>query len=246
VPRFTAAWGRDPWRVQFSAYTAFRAPTLNELFRGFRAGDTITRANESLLPERVRGADVTALRTTHRTSARVTAFAAWLDDPIANVTVTVMPSLIVRERRNAGRLRSLGVEAEATWRARTWLDVFTTLVATDAVFAQGPEPALEGNRVPQVPRWQARVGGRVALATGTDATLEVRYVGDRYEDDLNALPLGSATTVDALVAQRLWRGLQVFAAIENLFDEGYLLGRTPLPAIGAPRSVRVGLRWAMW
>ena len=244
VPRLTAGWGRGPWRLQVAAHTAFRAPTLNELFRGFRVGDTITRANAALLPERARGFDVTALRGSARASLRVTGFSTWLDDPIVNVTVSASPALIVRERRNAGQLRSNGLEAEGKWRAADGVELFATAVLTDAVFSRGPEPALDGRRVPQVPRSQFGAGGRLSWQTGTEATIEVRYHGPRYEDDLNALPLGSATTVDALVAQRLRATVQVFAAFENLLGAEYLVGRTPLPTVGAPHSARVGVRWS--
>jgi outer membrane cobalamin receptor len=244
VPRLTAGWALDPWRLQLAAYTAFRAPTLNELFRGFRVGDTITRANPGLLPERARGFDVTALRSSGRASLRATVFSMWLDDPIVNVTVSATPALIVRERRNAGQLHSRGLEAEGKWRAAAGVELFATLVFTDARFSDGPEPALDGKRVPQVPRSQFGAGARLSWQSGTAATLEVRHYGERYEDDLNALPLGRVTTVDALLAQRVHAGVQVFAAFENLLAAEYLVGRTPLPTIGVGPSARVGIRWS--
>ena len=40
--------------VRASAYGGFRAPTLNELYRGFRSGNTQTNPNEALGPERER------------------------------------------------------------------------------------------------------------------------------------------------------------------------------------------------
>ena len=39
------------------ATRAFRAPTLNELFRDFRAGGTLTNANDQLQPERLTAAE---------------------------------------------------------------------------------------------------------------------------------------------------------------------------------------------
>ena len=117
--------------------------------------------------------------------------------------------------------------------------------ATDAVFSGGPEPGLEGKRVPQIPRYQVGGGARVTLQRGTDATVEVRHFGDRYEDDLNLFPLGRTTVVDALLAQRVGRGFQLFVAVENLLNETYLVGRTPLPTIGTPRAMRAGLRWML-
>ena len=52
------ALGRGMLRARGSVYRAFRAPTLNELFRDFRAGNTETRSNPALLPETLFGAEV--------------------------------------------------------------------------------------------------------------------------------------------------------------------------------------------
>src|SRR5262249_51648904 len=40
-----------------SAYGAFRAPTLNELYRPFQVGTILTAANDALGPETLRGAE---------------------------------------------------------------------------------------------------------------------------------------------------------------------------------------------
>ena len=47
----------DLLRVRASAYTGFRVPTLNELYRPFRVGNDITEANASLRPERLYGGE---------------------------------------------------------------------------------------------------------------------------------------------------------------------------------------------
>ena len=44
-----------------SGYGAFRAPTLNELYRSFRLGDTLTLANPALSAERLQGGEAGAL-----------------------------------------------------------------------------------------------------------------------------------------------------------------------------------------
>ena len=44
--------------VSASAYRAFRAPTLNELYRNFRVGNVVTNANAALRAERLTGGDV--------------------------------------------------------------------------------------------------------------------------------------------------------------------------------------------
>ena len=44
-------------RLRSAAYLGWRLPTLNELFRPFRAGADATAANADLDPERLRGAE---------------------------------------------------------------------------------------------------------------------------------------------------------------------------------------------
>jgi hypothetical protein len=49
--------------------------------------------------------------------------------------------------------------------------------------------------------------------------------------------------VQFLAQRRLGRGFSGLVAVENLLDKEYLAGFTPEPVIGAPRLVRVGLKW---
>ena len=99
-----------------SAYKGFRAPTLNELYRGFRAGNTQTNPNEALAPERLTGGDGGVLATRGRLSARVTGFWNVLDDVITNVTLSTTPQLITKQRANADKMRTAGVEFETAVR----------------------------------------------------------------------------------------------------------------------------------
>src|SRR5437899_2991399 len=71
-----------------AGYGAFRGPTLNELYRSFRVGDTLTRANESLTAERLAGGEAGAHWTgaAGRLRARATVFSSDVRDPVANVT----------------------------------------------------------------------------------------------------------------------------------------------------------------
>jgi hypothetical protein len=43
---------RRAWRARASGYRAFRAPTLNEMYREFRVGNAVTLANAALGPKR--------------------------------------------------------------------------------------------------------------------------------------------------------------------------------------------------
>ncbi|HEY8231576.1 MAG TPA: TonB-dependent receptor [Vicinamibacteria bacterium] len=224
-----------------SGYGAFRAPTLNELYRSFRVGDTLTLANAALAPERLWGGEAGALVTHGRHTLRVTAFSADVTDAVANVTVATAPGLITRERQNVGRTRSRGLEAEADLRLSDRAVVTAGYALTDARVVSFPaDPSLEGRRVPQVPKHQAtlqaRYEGRLRLG------LQLRLTGDAWEDDRNELELASAAQLDLFAGYSLSPSVLVFAAAENVTDAEIVAARTPVPGLAAPRQLRAGLR----
>lgn len=237
------ATGRWAWTA--SAYGGFRAPTLNELYRAFRVGDVVTQANDELRAERLTGAETGALYNAPRgrLTARGTLFWMEVDRTIANVTVSVEPGLITRQRRNLGRTRSRGVEAELTARAGHRWTLSAGYLFSDARVASAPaEPGLEGLRLPQVPRHQ--LTGQIRFDDPRLATvgLQARWIGGQFDDDQNRFRLGSFAAVDAIVSRSLGGGLSAFAAAENLFDERYEIGRTPVRTLGPPRLLRLGFR----
>jgi len=224
-----------------SGYGAFRAPTLNELYRSFRVGDTLTLANAALAPERLWGGEAGALATHGRHTLRVTAFSAEVTDAVANVTIATAPGLITRERQNVGRTRSRGLEAEADLRLSDRAVVSAGYALTDARVVSFPaDPTLEGRRVPQVPKHQAtlqaRYEGRLRLG------LQLRLTGDAWEDDRNELELASAAQLDLFAGYALSPSVLVFAAAENVTDAEIVAARTPVPGLAAPRQLRAGLR----
>ncbi|MCI0419020.1 MAG: TonB-dependent receptor, partial [Acidobacteria bacterium] len=48
---------REQFTLRGSYYHSFRAPTLNELYRGFRVGSVVTNPNDQLGPEKLKGAE---------------------------------------------------------------------------------------------------------------------------------------------------------------------------------------------
>ncbi len=224
-----------------SGYGAFRAPTLNELYRSFRVGDTVTLANPALEPERLRGAEAGVLVTRGRHTLRLTAFSAEVRDAVANVTLSSAPGLVTRERQNVGRARSRGLEAEADLRLGARAFVTAGYALTDARVASFPaEPSLEGKRLPQVPRHQATLQARYEsrLRLG----LPARVTSAAWEDDRNELELDAAAQLDLFAGFALTRSVLLFAAAENVTDAEIVAGRTPVPTLAAPRQLRAGIR----
>ena len=224
-----------------SGYGSFRAPTLNELYRSFRVGSVVTLANESLGAERLWGGEASGRWSAGPVALRVTGFDAVVRDPVANVTVEVAPGLITRRRENLGRLRSRGVEAEAEARLGRRGVVTAGYVLTSArVSSFSADPSLEGRHVPQVPRHQAVLQAR--YESDWTLGLQVRWTGKAFDDDRNDLVLDPAFVVDVLASRALGRGVELFAAAENLFDARVIVGRTPVPTLGPPRLIRGGVR----
>ena len=75
-----------------SVYRAFRAPTLNELYRSFRVGGTLTLNNPLLNAERLTGAEagVNVTGWDRKLDFRGTFFWSDIVDPVENVTIATI------------------------------------------------------------------------------------------------------------------------------------------------------------
>jgi outer membrane receptor protein involved in Fe transport len=235
----------EQFSLRASAYRAFRAPTLNELYRGFRVGDTLTNANANLVAERLTGGETGMTWTpNNRVNARVTGYWTEIINPISNFTLSVTPALITRERRNLGRTRSRGVETEADFNVSTYWRISAGYLFADAVVRRAPQDVtLEGLWIPQVPRHQFTLQTVYSNPRYLTAAMQFRASGKQFDDDRNLLPLGRFAVFDVTVSRPLVRYVEAFIAVQNLFDERYAVARTPLESLGMPRMVRGGLRF---
>jgi outer membrane receptor protein involved in Fe transport len=243
-PRASVTWRVGTGvSVHGAVYRAYRTPTLNELHRGFRVGNIVTNANPLLEPERLTGVEGGVLVTGGRHSTRLTVFYNLLDDAIANITQSVIPGLITRQRENADQVRAMGMEIETDFRVTADLTATALAVVTSSIFRDTPkQPAIEGNRIPQVPEYQ--FGGGLTYQAPYEFTLagQFRVSGEAFDDDQNQLELDEFAVVDASVSRPLTERMQAYLAVENLFDTEYDTGRTPVRTIGWPQTFRGGVR----
>ena len=227
-PRLSVLWRANPvLALSASAYHAFRAPTLNELHRGFRVGNVITQPNPDLRSETLTGYELGA----RFRNVRLTLFSMHVDDTIANVTIAQTPTLITRQRRNLGETRSRGAELDAEWMLRDWRASASWLFVDARV--------VGGKRVPQVPRHQA-----TAQVTWRRLGAQARWSAMQFDDDLNQLPLASYFVADVFASHPIGGGVEVTGAIENVFDHDVEVSATPVVTLGQPRAIRIGLRYA--
>ena len=220
-----------------AAYRAFRAPTLNELYRAFRVGNVQTLANESLGPERLSAFELGA----RSGPVRLTTFSMTTEDTIANVTLASTPSLITRQRRNLGSSRSRGAELDTEeWVLRRWRFSAGYLFC-DAVVTSGN---LAGKRLPQVPRSSATMQLALNIAKGS-AGIQARWSSRQFDDDLNQFALGSYVVADLFASHRLTRHFEATLAVENVSDRQVGVSATPVLTRAAPRTLRLGFRYTL-
>jgi outer membrane receptor protein involved in Fe transport len=228
-----------------TGYRSFRAPRLNELYRAFRLGNVLTLANPELTAERLTGVDAGAGFDADRLHARATFFFARVTNPVANVTLNVTPGLITRQRENVGALESKGLQLTASadlhrdWRLRTDYQF-----ADSTITRFGPNPALVGNRVPQVPQHSFASSLSFQLGAWT-AVVNGRLTSQQFDDDLNLFDLGGASSFDVYGSRRWNDHVETFVAAENLLDQRDLIARTPTPNLSLPFSARAGIRFTI-
>jgi iron complex outermembrane recepter protein len=233
-PRVGVVWrAAEQVTLRSSGYRGFRAPTLNELYRPFRVGNIETRANEDLDEEHLWGGEAGAeIHPGVGWLFRLNGFWNSLENAVSNTTLSVSPGEIIRQRTNLGGIVARGLELEAILpRDRYALRVGYLYSAN----------RVKGSllHVPQAPRHHGFVAadyeGAVLL------TLEGRWVGHQFEDDLNLLGLGSYPVFSVSARRRLRDNLSVFLGVENALDRRYAVGRTPVEQLGQPRLLHAGI-----
>ena len=240
--------------LRSAAYLGWRMPTLNELFRPFRAGADATAANPNLKPERLAGAEVGAEFDRGGLRLSGTAFINRLSDAIANVTLGEGPGSFpgvgfvgaggtYGQRQNIGVVKVRGIEASADWTAGPW-SLGAGLSLTNArVEDHGAAEQLNGLRPAETPAVAATLSGGWQKS-GRSFEVIVRRVGAQFDDDLNSVRLKGSTTVDASAAWPLGRRVQLIARGENLTDALVEAGINADQSIerATPRTLWLGVR----
>ncbi|MBZ5547842.1 MAG: TonB-dependent receptor [Acidobacteriia bacterium] len=246
-----------------SGYRAFRAPTLNELYRSFRQGNAVTNGNPTLHAERLTGVEAGVRQSllSDRLNLRTTFFWNDITDAIVNVTLSQTPPPILRKKENVARTLSTGLNLDGEFRISNTLQLAGGYQFAHAVvssYTPDPSvivlnPSLVGNWVPEVPHQQFTLQARYVHPKIITATVQGTFVGQQFDDDLNTFLLKRFFTVDLYLGRSLGHGLEVFAASENVFNQRYYTALTPVPvpppapppvpSLGPPVLARIGLRY---
>ncbi|APL95479.1 TonB-dependent receptor [Sphingobium indicum] len=232
----------DALALRGAAYSGFRLPTLNELYRPFVVFPITTLANAALTPEKLKGveAGIDVSPVTGLTLS-ATGFINRLDDAIANVTLINRTN--TRERQNVDHITAKGIELTAIGRVSDFLLSASYAYSHSTVHAPGE--GFDGLTPAQSPRHAASATLAWEPKQGPALSATLRYVGKQYEDDLQKDVLPHALTVDAVARLPLGHGVTLVARGENLFDEEVITRNAGGSIdLGTPRTLWIGFRFA--
>jgi vitamin B12 transporter len=240
--------------LRSAAYLGWRMPTLNELFRPFRAGADATAANPDLDPERLAGTEAGIEYANGPVRLSVTGFVNRLSDAIANVTMAQGPGNFpqvgfvgaagaFRQRQNVDAVNVRGVEASAEWTKGPWALRAGASITRARLKASGAAAPLDGLRPAQTPKFAGSLSASWEQ-DGKVAALVLRRVGGQFDDDTNTRVLKGATTLDAFASWPIGRTLQLVARAENLTNALVMAGIGGDGSVerATPRTLWIGVR----
>lgn len=224
------------WRVAGSYGTAFKAPTMNDLYFPYTAG--VGGGNANLKPEESRNIEASLRFQQGATQARITYFRnkisnliEWATDP---VTYFSSPA-------NVGQAVIDGVEINAGTAVGNWL------LNANATF-QDPRDQDHHQQL----RRRAKAFGLISatyVAGAFKGGIEFKAVGGRYDDPhwqtgLNQIHMGGYALTNLFASYSLNKEWQAFARVDNLFDRNYDVARSTSVIYGTPGlSAFAGIRY---
>jgi iron complex outermembrane receptor protein len=224
----------------------------------FSSRGTVTEANSELDAERLRGAEAGLdVKLGRNALARVTAFTNRVASPIMDITVAtagsqaqvispcgLMPARqTCSQRRNVPGLESNGVETELNWQPFAFWSLGAGY-SYSSTHTRSPGQPIDGKHALRSSPHSVVSSIAFDKPRWVSAAVEARYVGKRFEDDLNSIELDDFYLIGLRANRSLGSRLTAMLKVENLLDEEFEISRTRagLAEQGARRWITLGLR----
>jgi len=233
----------DRVRLGGSLYQAFRAPTLNELYRGFDFAGFSFLPNENLNPERLTGMDA-KVEVDLLGSGKLTLRVAGHHDEVKDQILFVTQNAFAARRENVGRTSADGGDVTIVAKPTEWMQVNLGYAYAHAVITSFPrDRSREGKMVPNVSPHQVTASLTLGDLTNLQMTVMARYLSRQFADDLNTQPIADFVVLDLSLQKQLTKHWRATLDAENLTDRAYMATQTgPIKTLGAPLLVLAGLR----
>lgn len=240
-----------------NAFSGFRAPTLNELYRPYRVRNDITEANPNLSNERTQGLEVSISSEVSETaSVRFSAFRYELAETVANALITTEsgfnPDFGFIPEGGSGSIRSnidestvSGFELQSNFELTDTLTLDLAAVYAETEIEQDELNGLSGNSFPQSPPWKARATLDWDLGEKWSAWLRYSWSDRRYENLSNTIRLGATSDLSLGARYELNETSSLSFTLTNALDEENVTGiaSNGLVTIDEPRELLLTYRW---
>lgn len=221
-PRVNAMYKLDRFTFRGSYAGGFRAPTLKEMYMDFdMAGIFMIYGNKDLRPESSNNFQLSGEFTKGLFNATLGAFCNLVDNRITTAWNKAMGGMVYT---NIGRVNISGLDANVSWKSNWGLGARASYVFTHEHVKNGEpytsstRPHTATVRVDYTKNWKnyglmVALNGRILSKVGVD---EFVSVTDYQETEHVEYPAYTMWKLN--ITQSVWKGIDVIATIDNLFN----------------------------
>ena len=243
--------------VRGAYYQAFRAPTLDNLYRGFVSNGGIYYPNSNLKPETLTGGEVGLDFSAPGVRAQLTYYRTDINNLIvtASLDQSQLPADFFYGGRliNAASARAAGIEAELDWRIGGGFSTTLGYTWAQSTYESNPtDPASVGNQLTDVPKNTASAALTYENPQGWRVSTDARYISASAwanpEHTDPGFPYQASSdpqfVVDLAAHYPIKQTFEVYLQLQNLFDRHFIVNPGPYnqPQYGTPFLLFAGAR----
>jgi len=235
-PKASLAWlPVDAWRVSLSWGSAYRMPTVTELYQAVTTGAVLTVPNPNLKPEHANSWELAVERTSDSGRVRVSLFQEDISNALLSQSAPLVPgsTTLFSFVQNVPHTQARGIEVVFD-QNDVLLDGFELsggFTATDARVTSDPVfPAAIGKFLPQVPKFRATLVGTYRPDDVWSFTLAGRYSDRAFGTIDNSDPVSQTFqgfagyfVLDARVQMRIDENWTASLGVDNFNNDKYFL-----------------------
>lgn len=241
-------------------YQAFRAPTLDNLYRGFASDGGIYYPNARLKPETLQGGEIGVDYAREALRTQLTFYRTTIGNLIttANLSYSQLPPGFFYGGRlvNAASAQAQGVEAEVNWKIGGGFSTTLGYTWAQSVYQSNPDDPLSvGQQLQDVPRNSASAALTYADTRGWRISSDARWLSATSWTSADhtdpGFPYQAAAdphfVVDLAATYPLKDHFEVYLQVQNLLARRYIVNPGPYnpPQYGTPFDAFVGMRITM-
>ncbi len=203
-----------------SVGTAFKAPTLSDLYRTYVGPGSTYRGNPDLDPEKVISYEAGIDQYIgDKLLLQATVYETHAEDFVYNVYMETIDSQKYYDKINVGEVRIRGLEIGADFTLdREWSFFANATFNSSKVTEFESDPELEDKYLANSPKETYVFGINYNNPDIITAKFTGRYVGERYDDDKNTTELDTYFTTDLKLSRQLWKNVTASLSITNIND----------------------------